>query len=55
MFHESTFDPGSVFGSGLFIEDFLPVLSVITFGYFVSISSMFSFKYPINRVEILFT
>ena len=55
MFHESAFDAGSVFGSGLFVEDFLPVLSVITFGYFVSISSMFSFKYPIDRVEILFT
>ena len=36
MFHESTFDAGSVFGSGLFIEDFLPVLSVIAFGYIVS-------------------
>ena len=55
MFHELTFDAGSVFGSGLFVEDFLPVLSVIIFGYFVSISSMFSFEYPINRVEILFT
>ena len=54
MFHESIFDAGSVFGSGLFIEDFLPVLSVIAFGYFVSISSMFSFEYPISRVEILF-
>ena len=55
MFHESIFDAGSVFGSDLFIEDFLPVLSVITFGYFVSISSMFSFEYPISRLEILFT
>ena len=55
MFHELTFDAWPVFGSGLFVEDFLPVLSVITFGYFVSISSMFSFKYPIDRVEILFT
>ncbi len=54
MFHESTFDAWPVFGSGLFVEDFLPVLSVITFGYFVSISSMFSFEYPISRVEILF-
>ena len=36
MFHESTFDTGSVFGFGLFVEDFLPVLSVITFGYIVS-------------------
>lgn len=55
MFHGSTFDAGSVFGSGLFVEDFLPVLSVITLGYFVSISLMFSFEYPINRVEILFS
>ena len=54
MFHESIFNAGSVFGSGLFLEDFSPVLSVITFGYFVSISSMFSFEYPISRVEILF-
>jgi hypothetical protein len=54
MFHESTFDAGSGFGSGLFIEDFLPVFLVITFGYFVSISSIFSFEYPINRVEVLF-
>ena len=36
MFHESAFDAGSVFGSGLFIDDFLPVLSVIVFGYIVS-------------------
>jgi len=36
MFHESTFDGGSVFGSVLFVEDFLPVLSVIAFGYIVS-------------------
>ena len=36
MFHESTFDAGSVFGSGLFVEDFLPVLSVIAFGYIMS-------------------
>ena len=36
MFYESTFDAGSVFGSGLFAEDFLPVLSVIVFGYIVS-------------------
>ena len=33
MFHESTFDAGAVFGSGLFVEDFLPVLSVIAFAY----------------------
>ena len=32
MFHESTFDAGS----GLFVEDFLPVISVIAFGYIVS-------------------
>jgi len=54
MFYESTFDAGSVFGSGLFVEDFSPVLSVIKFGYLVSISSMFSSEYPINRVDILF-
>jgi len=36
MFHESAFDAGSVFGSGLFLEDFLPVLSVIAFGHIVS-------------------
>jgi len=36
MFHELAFDAGSVFGSGLFVEDFLPVLSVIVFGYIVS-------------------
>jgi hypothetical protein len=36
MFQETTFDVGSVFGSGLFVEDFLPVLSVIAFGYIVS-------------------
>ena len=36
MFHESPFDAGYVFGSGLFVEDFFPVLSVITFGYIVS-------------------
>ena len=36
MFHESTFDTESVFGSGLLVEDFLPVLSVIAFGYIVS-------------------
>jgi hypothetical protein len=36
MLQETTFDAGSVFGSGLFVEDFLPVLSVIAFGYIVS-------------------
>jgi len=36
MFHESMFDAGSMFGSGLFVEDFLPVLSAIAFGYIVS-------------------
>jgi len=36
MFHESTFGAGSVFEPGLFVEDFLPVLSVIAFGYIVS-------------------
>ena len=36
MFHESTLDAEYVFGSGLFVEDFLPVLSVIAFGYIVS-------------------
>ena len=36
MFHESMFDAGSIFESGLFIEDFLPILSVIAFGYIVS-------------------
>jgi hypothetical protein len=36
MFQETTFDAGSVFRSGLFVEDFLPVLSVIAFGYIVS-------------------
>jgi len=36
MFDESTFDAGSVFWSGLFAEDFLPILSVIAFGYIVS-------------------
>ena len=36
MLRESILDAGSVFGSGLFVEDFLPVLSVITFGYIVS-------------------
>ena len=36
MFHESMFDVGSMFGSGLFVEDFLPVLSAIAFGYIVS-------------------
>ena len=36
MFQDTTFDAGSVFGSGLFVEDFLPVLSVIAFGYIVS-------------------
>ena len=36
MFQETTFDAGSVFGSGLLVEDFLPVLSVIAFGYIVS-------------------
>ena len=36
MFHESMFDAGSVFEPGLFAEDFLPVLSVIAFGYIVS-------------------
>ena len=36
MFQESAFDAGSVFGSGLFVDDFLPVLSVIVFGYIVS-------------------
>jgi len=36
MFQETTFGAGSVFGSGLFVEDFLPVLSVIAFGYIVS-------------------
>ena len=33
MFRESAFDAGSVFESGLFVEDFLPVLSVIAFAY----------------------
>jgi len=55
MFHESTFDARFAFGSGLFVEDLLPVLLVITFGCFVLISSMFSFGYPINRVEVLFS
>ena len=36
MFYESTFVDESLFGSGLFVEDFLPVLSVIAFGYIVS-------------------
>ena len=36
MFHESMFDAGSIFESGLFIEDFLPVFAVIAFGYIVS-------------------
>ena len=36
MFYESTFDDESVFGSELFVEDFLPVLSVIAFGYIAS-------------------
>ena len=36
MFHESMFDAGSMFESGFFAEDFLPVLSVIAFGYIVS-------------------
>ncbi len=36
MFYESTFEAESVYGSGLFLEDFLPVLSVIVFGYIVS-------------------
>ena len=36
MFHESMFDAESMFGPGLCVEDFLPVLSVIAFGYIVS-------------------
>ena len=36
MFHESMFGTGPMFESGLFVEDFLPVLSVIAFGYIVS-------------------
>ena len=36
MFQKSIFDKDSMFDSNLYIEDFLPVLSVITFGYIVS-------------------
>jgi len=36
MLHESMFNAGSMFESRLFVEDFLPVLSVIVFGYIVS-------------------
>jgi len=36
MLHESMFNAGSMFESRLLVEDFLPVLSVIAFGYIVS-------------------
>ena len=36
MFQESMFNTESMFESRLFVEDFLPILSVIAFGYIVS-------------------
>jgi hypothetical protein len=36
MFHKAIFDAEPVFDSNLYVEDFLPVFSVIAFGYIVS-------------------
>ena len=36
MFNETMQNAESMFESDLFIEDFLPVISVVTFGYIVS-------------------
>ena len=36
MFHELMFDAESMFEPNLSVEDFLPILSVIVFGYIVS-------------------
>ena len=36
MINESMYNAGSIFESVYFIEDFLPILSVIAFGYVIS-------------------
>jgi hypothetical protein len=36
MINQSIYNAGSIFESVYFIEDFLPILSVIAFGYIVS-------------------
>ena len=36
MINESTYNAGSIFESIYFVEDFLPILSAIAFGYVVS-------------------
>ena len=36
MINQSIYNAGSIFESVYFVEDFLPILSVIAFGYVVS-------------------
>jgi hypothetical protein len=36
MINQSIYNAGSIFESVHFVEDFLPILSVIAFGYVVS-------------------